>query len=40
MYTTFSQQVLSGKLLLVEIGEQKSNLNCRFKLEQITIYHL
>ena len=38
--TIFSQQILSGGLLLVIMDEQKSNLNCKFKLEPITTYHL
>ena len=40
MSTIFSQQILSGGLLLVIMDEQKSNLSCRFKLEPITTYHL
>ena len=40
MYTIFSQQILSDRLLLVVIGGQKSNLSYRFKLEPITTYHL
>ena len=28
------------KLLLVIMNGQKSNLNCRFKLEPITTYHI
>ena len=36
MFTTFSQQILSGGLLLVVMD----NLSCRFKLEPITTYHL
>ena len=36
----FSQQILSGMLLLVIINEQKSTLNDRFKLELITTYHI
>ena len=35
MYTIFSQQILSDRLLLVVIGGQKSNLSYRFKLEPI-----
>ena len=37
--TTFSQQIIGDRLLVV-IGEQKSNLNCEFKLEPITTYCL
>ena len=40
MFTTFSQQILSGKLLLVVIGGQKSNVSYRFKLKSITTHHL
>ena len=36
MSTIFSQQILSGELLLVVMD----NLSCRFKLELITTYHL
>ena len=36
MFTTFSQQILSGGLLLVVMD----NLSCTFKLEPITTYHL
>ena len=32
MSITFSQQILSGGLLLVVMGRQKSNLSYRFKL--------
>ena len=39
MSITFLQQILSVVLLLVVMGEQKSNLSCRFKLELITTYH-
>ena len=38
--TTFSQQILSGKLLLAVTSRQKSNLRCEFKLEPITTYRL
>ena len=34
------QQILSDKLLLVIMGEQKINLSYRFKLEPITTYYL
>ena len=40
MFTTFSQQILSGKLLLVVIGGQKSNVSYGFKLKPITTHHL
>ena len=40
MSTTLSQQILSGKLLLVVTSEQISNLSGKFKLKQIIIYHL
>ena len=40
MFTTFSQQILSSRLLLTVIGEQKSNLSDGFKLKSITIYYL
>ena len=34
------QQILSDKLLLVIMGEQKINLSYRFKLKPITTYYL
>ena len=37
---TFSQQIISSKLLQVVIGGQKSNFIGKFKLEPITIYHI
>ena len=40
MSTTFSQQILSNKLLLVVRGGQKNKLSCEFKLEPIITYHL
>ena len=40
MSTTFSQQILSGRLLLVVISGQRNILSCGFKLEPITIYHM
>ena len=44
MFTIFLHQILhqilSGGLLLVTMGEQKSYLCCRFKLESITTYDL
>ena len=35
-FTTLSQQILSGRLLLAVIGEQKSNFSGEFKLELVT----
>ena len=40
IFTTLSQQILSSKLLLVIMGGKKSNLNCEFKLEPITTFHI
>ena len=40
MYTTFLQQIIDGRLLLVIIVGVKSNLSDRFKFELITINHL
>jgi len=40
MLKTFSQQILSGKLLLVVIGRHKSNFNRSFKLKSTITYHL
>ena len=40
IFTIFSQQILSGRLLLFVISGQKSNLSCEFKLKLITTYHL
>ena len=37
---TFSQQIISNRLLQVVIGGQKSNFIGRFKFEPITIYHI
>ena len=37
---TFSQQIISNKLLQVVIGRQKSSFIGKFKLEPITIYHI
>ena len=34
-FTTFSQQILSDKLLLIVSSKQKYNFKCVFKLEQI-----
>ena len=38
MSIIFSQQIVSGRLLLVVMSEQKGNLSCGFKLEPITTY--
>ena len=38
--TTLSQQILSNRLLLVFIGEQKSNFSDGLKFELVTTYHL
>ena len=40
MSTIFSQQILSDRLLLVVMDEQKSNLSCEFKFEPITTYQM
>ena len=40
MSTTFSQQILSSKLLLAVISKQKSNFNDKFKIEPIIASHL
>ena len=40
MSTTFLQQILSGKLLLVIIVGQKSNLSVSFKFESITTNYI
>ena len=40
MFTIFLQQILSDRLLLVIMDEQKSDLSCGFKLKLITTYHL
>ena len=40
MFTIFSQQILSSRLLLAVIGGQKSNLSNGFKLEPKMTYHL
>ena len=40
MFTTFSQQILSGKLLLAIKIEQRINFSNGFKLVSITTYHL
>ena len=38
--TIFSPQILRGRLLLVVMSRQKSNLSCEFKFEPITTYHI
>ena len=40
MFITFSQQIISSRLLQVVIGEQKSSFIGKFKLEPITIYQI
>ena len=40
IFTTLSQQILNGRLLVVIIGGQKSNISSRFKLKPITTNHL
>ena len=40
IFTTFSQLILSSRLLLVVMNRQKSNLNCKFKFEPIITYHM
>ena len=40
IFTTLSQQILSNRLLLAVIGEQKSNFSGGLKFEPIAIYHL
>ena len=40
MSTIFSQQIVSGRLLLVVISEQKGNLSYEFKLKAITTYRM
>ena len=40
MSTIFLQQILSDRLLLVVIIEEKNNLSVRFKFELITTNHL
>ena len=40
MSTTFLQQILSSRLLLVVIVGQKSNLSVNFKFKLITTNHL
>ena len=40
IFTIFSQQIVSERLLLVVMSGQKGNLSCGFKLEPITTYHM
>ena len=40
MFTTFSQQIISSKLLQVVIDGQKNSFIGKFKLELIKIYYL
>ena len=40
IFITFSQQIESGRLLLIVRSEQKSNLSCGFKLKPITTYRM
>ena len=40
IFTTLSQQILDGRLLLTVMSGQKSNLICEFKLELIITFHL
>ena len=40
MFITFSQQILSDRLLLVVTIEQKSHFSGEFKLEPATTYYL
>ena len=40
IFIILSQQILSGRLLLVVMNGQKSNLSYGFKLELIKTYHL
>ena len=40
MFTTFLQQIISGRLLLVVIVGVKSNLSVMFKFEPVIINHL
>ena len=40
MSTIFSQQILSGRLLLIVMDRRRSNLSCKFKLELIITYYL
>ena len=40
IFTIFSQQIVSGRLLLVVMSEQKSNLSCGFKLKPIPTYRI
>ena len=38
VFTSFSQQIIGDRLLVVVIGGPKSNLNCEFKLKPITTF--
>ena len=40
IFTILLQKILSGKLLLIVISGQKSNLSNGFKLKLIVYYHL
>ena len=40
MFTTFSQQIISDKLLLVVTNKQKNNFNSGLILEQVITCHL
>ena len=40
MFTTFSQQIISNRLLQVIIDGQKNSFIDKFKLESVTIYRL
>ena len=40
MFTIFSQEILSGKLLLTVTSEEKSNFSDEFKIEPIIANHL
>ena len=40
IFTTLSQQILDGRLLVVIIGGQKCNISSGFKLKPITTNHL
>ena len=37
---TFSQQIISNRLLQVVIGGEKSSFIGKFKLKPVTIYHI
>ena len=38
IFTTLSQKILNGRLLLIVMGRQKCNLSCEFKLKPITTF--